>query len=192
MIYNQAAFDDIPGEIQDVARSVSEFLESRGIPHALAGGMAVGAYSTGRMTNDVDFVIPYDEVSRETWESVVSEFGEPRPFRAHGGGLDGLTVNVGGTDVDFLLMVDFPDDLLEGGPIVGGIRVLRPEAVFLMKLRAGREKDVTDVVNMLKSGLVDLKSVRRYVKRHAPDMVDDLDSSAMMADFEKTRQAPAK
>jgi len=186
MITNAAAFDAIPGEIQDVARSVSEFLESRGVPHALAGGMAVGAYSSGRMTTDVDFVIPADDAS------IVSEFGEPHPFRAHGGGLDGLTVNVGGTDVDFLLMEDLPDDLLEGGPIVGGIRVLRPEAVFLMKLRAGREKDTTDVVNMLKSGMVDLKSVRKYVKRHAPDMVDDLDSSAMMADFEKTRQAPAK
>jgi hypothetical protein len=29
MIVNVAAFDAIPGEIQDVARSVSEFLESR-------------------------------------------------------------------------------------------------------------------------------------------------------------------
>lgn len=42
---------------------MSEFLDSRGIPHALAGGMAVGAYSTGRTTTDVDFVIPYDEAS---------------------------------------------------------------------------------------------------------------------------------
>jgi len=172
----------VPENTKEAAKTVSEFLDSKGISHAVIGGMAVSAYSPPRMTQDVDFMVPRDCLSQ------LRELGDVSPLA---GSVDGVTVQMGDVPVDFLFLdEDMPDDMLEGGPKINGIPVLRPEALFIMKMNAPRAKDHADVIEMIKAEVVDLKAVRKYMKKHVPDMVEDFDSNVMLADFEK--KAPPK
>lgn len=186
----------VPEAIQKVAKSVSRFLQKRGVPHAVAGGMAVGAYSDSRMTKDVDIVVPADA------EAVVQELADLPAVASevtrqtlHGQGgiaIDLLTVTVRGVPIDFLVMPpEFPEDLLDGSPEVDGLPVLKPAALVFMKLTAARTKDTADVVEMLKSGRVDKDEVAEYLRAAGyDDMADDLESYAMLAEHEKGRKKP--
>jgi hypothetical protein len=59
-------------------------------------------------------------------------------------------------------------------PIVSrGIPVASAEALLFMKLRSPRRKDAADVVELFKAGLA-VEPVRRYLKRHAPDLLAKL------------------
>jgi len=177
MSFNRHAFKMVPEGVKSAAKQVSEFLESRGIPHAVIGGMAVSAYSPPRMTEDVDFLVPDSALSD------IQEMGETSPLAD---AVDGVTLTVGGVTVDFIFMPgDMPEETLEGGPRIEGVPVLRPEALFLMKMHAPRAKDHADVIEMIKSGHVDLDGVRKYVKKHDPSMLDDFESNVALAEFEK-------
>lgn len=178
MRFNIGAFSMVPENTKDAARQVSEFLDSKGISHAVIGGMAVSAYSPPRMTQDVDFLVPPDCLSQ------LRELGSITPLADS---VDGVTVMMGDVPVDFLFLdPDLPDDMLDDGPKIDGIPVLRPEALFVMKMNAPRAKDHADVIEMLKAGIADIKSVRKYIKKHSPDMLEDFDSNVMLADFEKS------
>lgn len=184
MRYFTSAFDMVPQNTRDVAKSVSEFLDDKGISHAVIGGMAVSAYSPPRMTQDVDFLVPSDCLSQ------LRELGSVKPLADS---VDGVTVQIGDVPVDFLFLdPDLPDDMLDDGPKIQGIPVLKPEALFIMKMNAPRAKDHADVIEMIKAGVADLKSVRSYIKKHVPDMLDDFDSNVMIADFEKSGPSKKK
>lgn len=177
MRYNESAFKMVPESVKSVAKQVSDHLNSRGVPHALVGGMAVSAYQPPRMTEDVDFLVPDSSIS------VIEELGETEPLAPP---VEGVTVKVGGVDVDFIFMPDeMPEETLESGPKIDGISVLRPEALILMKMHAPRAKDHADVIEMIKAGLIDLDAVRKYFKKYDPSMLDDLESNIMIAEFEK-------
>ena len=184
MRYNIGAFDLVPENTKEAARTVSQFLDSKGVSHAVIGGMAVSAYSPPRMTQDVDFLVPPDCLSQ------LRELGDITPLADS---VDGVTVMMGDVPVDFLFLdPDLPDDILDDGPKINGIPVLRPEALFVMKMNAPRAKDHADVIEMLKAGIADVKAVRKYMKKHCPDMVEDFDSNIMLADFEKSGTLPKK
>ena len=44
-------------------------------------------------------------------------------------------------------------------------------ALVYMKLKAGRQKDLADVVELLKRGEIDLDLVDRYLEKHAPGLM---------------------
>lgn len=179
-----AAFDLVPPGVRDVAKKMAGELSSRGIPYAVIGGVAVSAYSPPRTTQDVDFLIP------EAHASVAEEFGETTPVS--GMHLQGVSVKVDGHDVDLMFLPDdLPEAILSAGPTVDGIRVLAPEALIALKLKAGRTKDSGDVVEMVKHGLVDRERVKKFLKRYAPDVLEDFESWAMIADHEAKRQRSA-
>jgi len=184
MRFNVSAFKMVPEGVKGAARHVSDFLESRGVPHAVIGGMAVSAYSPPRMTEDVDFLVP------ESALSIIQEMG---PTSALAESVDGVTLQVGDVTVDFIFMPeDMPEETLEGGPKIDGIPVLRPEALMLMKMHAPRIKDNADVIEMIKAGLIDMDRLRKYVERHDPSMLDDLESNVSMAEFEKSAKSGEK
>lgn len=177
MKYNTAAFKMVPEGIKSTARQVSEYLTSQGITHAVIGGMAVSAYSPPRMTEDVDFLVP------ESALSVIQELGDTSPLAES---VDGVTIDINDVVVDFIFMPDdMPEETLQDGPKIEGIPVLRPEALMLMKMYAPRVKDNADVIAMIKAGLIDMDKLRKYIKRHDPSMLDDLESNVMMAKFEE-------
>ncbi|OPZ38335.1 MAG: hypothetical protein BWY99_01653 [Synergistetes bacterium ADurb.BinA166] len=130
------------------------------------------------MTEDVDFLVP------ESALSAIREMGDASPLADS---VDGVTLEMGGVTVDFIFMPDeMPEETLEGGPRIDGVPVLRPEALFLMKMHAPRAKDHADVIEMIKAGVADIKAVKKYVKKHDPSMLDDLESNIAMAEYEKS------
>lgn len=178
MGFHRHAFKLVPEGVKSAARQVSEHLTSKGVPHAVIGGMAVSAYSPPRMTEDVDFLVP------ESALSAIREMGDASPLADS---VDGVTLEMGGVTVDFIFMPDeMPEETLEGGPRIDGVPVLRPEALFLMKMHAPRAKDHADVIEMIKAGVADIKAVKKYVKKHDPSMLDDLESNIAMAEYEKS------
>lgn len=179
MRYNIAAFEMVPDGVKGAAKAVSEFLQENGVPHAVIGGMAVSAYSSPRMTKDVDFVVPHDALA------TIRELGDVAPLADS---VDGVTVDVGDIPVDFLFTPSgFDESFLENGPSIDGISVLRLEALISMKLRAMRSKDLTDVVEMAKTrSPEEINKIRKWLKKNDPEVLDDFEAQVMIAEFEKS------
>lgn len=177
MRYNTGAFDMVPDPVKAVAKKVSALLKAKGVKHALIGGMGVSAYSPPRTTADVDFLIPEGD------SGIAYELGED-PTPVSGMHLQGLSVNVDGVDVDLMFLPeDLPEEILGSGPTVDGMPVLPPEAMVLLKMKAGRAKDVGDVVEMIKAG-GDKKAFVKFLKKYAPDVYEDFESTIMLAEYE--------
>jgi len=146
-------------EILDAAAVASRKLREAGIPHALAGGLAVGAHGYPRTTDDVDFLV-----------------GE-EAFEKHAGGLVTLKlplVAVGSVRVDFVSLDDTEQerddarDAVKNSPLSPEVPVVPLPVLLYMKLKAGRQKDLADVVELLKRGRIEIEVVDRYLQEHAP------------------------
>jgi hypothetical protein len=149
-------------EILSAAEIASEKLREAGIPHALAGGLAVGAYGYPcSTTGDVQFLVG-DEA-----------------FIRHAGGLVTLKlplIAVGNVRVDFVSIDETRGELepmraaVESPPHSNSVPIVPLTAVVCMKLRAGREKDSADVVELLKRGRIEIETIDRYLAKYAPDL----------------------
>ena len=66
----------IPTTVMNAAKKVSAFLDEHGVPHAVAGGMALSAHGHARVTMNVDILVPSSAVMTiELW-------ARPPPSRA--------------------------------------------------------------------------------------------------------------
>lgn len=150
----QAALDAVPPAVGEAFRLASAELVRLGVRHAVCGGLAVGAHGYPRATKGVDFLVG-DEAFEHHGPIVTS--------RVH--------CQVLGIAVD---AVHFPDaPFLDGElPEPGASAVVSPEALIYMKLRAGRLRDRTDIVELIKAGGVDPESVRAYLRTNAPGFLD--------------------
>ncbi len=146
-------------EILSAAELASQKLREANIPHALAGGLAVGAHGYPRTTADVDFLVG-DEA-----------------FEKHAGGLVTLKVPiiaVGKVLIDFVSIDETKNEgrqlrpAVEQPPESNGIPIVPLPALVYMKLKAGRQKDIADLVELLKRGVVDLEEIDRHLAEYAP------------------------
>jgi hypothetical protein len=160
-------------EILAAARIASSKLREAGIPHALAGGLAVAAYGYPCTTRVVHFLVG-DEA-----------------FERHAGGLVTLKlplIAVGDVRIDFISLT-MAGEREELSPAVAeaaesqGIPVVPVAMLITMKLRAGRFKDLADVVELLKRGKLDVPALDRYLSEHAP---------ALTAKWEQAKQSAAR
>jgi len=149
-------------EIIDAAQRASWKLREADIPHALAGGLAVGAHGYPRTTDDVDFLVG-DEA-----------------FVKHEGGFVTLKVPliaVGNVRVDFVSIDESKGEdrqlrpAVEEPPRSEGVPIVPLPALVYMKLKAGRQKDTADLVELLKRGRVDLEAMDQYLAEYAPDQL---------------------
>jgi len=149
-------------EILEAAETASRKLREAEIPHALAGGLAVGAHGYPRTTDDVDFLVG-DEA-----------------FEKHAGGLVTLKlplISVGGVRIDFVSMDDSQQeradarDAVDHPPLSQDLPVVPLPMLIYMKLKAGRQKDIADVVELLKRGRIEIQVVDQYLQEHAPHQV---------------------
>ncbi len=149
-------------EILRAAEVASEKLREAGIPHALAGGLAVGSHGYPRTTDDVDFLVG-DEA-----------------FVTHAGGLVTLKlplIAVGDVRVDFVSIDDRQGEgahlrpAVDRPPTSEELPIVPLTALVYMKLKAGRQKDVADVVELLKRGEIDMDLVDRYIEENAPGLM---------------------
>jgi hypothetical protein len=43
-------------------------------------------------------------------------------------------------------------------------------ALVYMKLKAGRQRDTADLVELLKRGMIDIELIDQFLRQHAPDL----------------------
>lgn len=159
-------------EILQAAEVASQKLREAGIPHALVGGLAVGAHGYPRTTDDVDFLVG-DEA-----------------FEKHAGGLVTLKlplIAVGKVSVDFLSIEEARGEreqmleALEHSPSSDGVPIVPLSVLVYLKLKAGRQRDLADVVELLKRGRIEIEVVDRYLEEHAPDQLRRWDRAKELA-----------
>jgi hypothetical protein len=153
-------------------------LERLSIEYVIMGGLAVRAYSIPRATEDIDFTLALDrDRLPELFDALESEnYTIPEPYRS--GWVDdvkGLKLVklkryvVGhGIDVDlFLAESPFQDEVLRRKCLadVEGRRywIASPEDLVLLKLVAGRPRDLIDVADVLfTQGQLDVEYMERW------------------------------
>ncbi len=149
-------------EIVRAAELASQKLREASIPHALAGGLAVSAHGYPRTTDDVDFLVG-DEA-----------------FNKHEGGFVTLKVPliaIGNVRIDFVSIDETKSEERQLRPAVEepqqseGVPIVPLPALVYMKLKAGRQKDTADLVELLKRGRVDLEDMDRYLEEYAPEQI---------------------
>ncbi len=149
-------------EILNAAELASEKLREAEIPHALAGGLAICAYGYPRTTDDVDFLVG-DEA-----------------FIKHLGGIVTLKlplIAVGNTRVDFVSTTEVEDEneqlrlAVDNPHIDGTIPIVPLTALVYMKLKAGRQRDISDLVELMKRGKIDAGLIDQYLDEHASDLI---------------------
>jgi hypothetical protein len=157
-------------EVVQAMIEASRQLNSLGIPHALAGGLAVSAWGRPRWTKDVDFVV--DRSAFDISPSGIVSFKQ------------GVPLQVRGIAVDPILPKEKEGHLLEAlrNPVfVEDIPILPVEALVYMKLEAGRSKDIGDVVELIRSG-ADRSLIRAYLEMHASNLIQKFKKALKEAD----------
>ena len=146
-------------EILAAVEVASRTLRKAGIPHALAGSVAVGAYGYSCMTNDVEFLVG-DEA-----------------FIHHASGVVTLKVpmiSIGEVRIDMVSIAPSQEEkdhlraAVEHPPESEHIPIVPLSALVYMKLKASRQKDLADLVELLKRGKIDIPVIDRYLERYAP------------------------
>ena len=149
-------------EILKAVEVASAKLREAGVPHALAGGLAVGAHGYPRTTDDVDFLVG-DEA-----------------FEKHAGGLVTLRVPliaVGKVRIDLVPIDPSREEREQLLPAVESpsqseqIPIVPLDALIYMKLKASRQKDIADLVELLKRGRIDADAVGRRLAQSAPNLL---------------------
>ena len=157
------ALDFVAPNVREAAISTSAQLQRLGIRHALAGGLAVGAYGYIRNTADVDFLVG---------EEAFEHHGTLVTFKA------GVPIEVGGIRIDYLSpsgLGPHMEEVFENAPVSDGIAVVPSDALIYMKLAANRRRDQMDVIELIRAG-ADSNLARSYLERYASDLVPRFES----------------
>ena len=149
--------DVVSADILATAEEVSRRLTALGVPHALAGGLAVGVHGHPRATRDVDFLVGKEAFSKT---APLLVYREELSSVVRIGLVDLLAVPTNRPDLALALALPRP----------GELPVLPVEALVMMKLDAYRPQDRADVVALLRVG-VDLAELRAFLAVHAPDLL---------------------
>lgn len=154
--------------VQHAMREASAVLARLGVPHAVAGGIAIAMHGYPRSTQDVHFLVT------------------DQAYEHHPGGivtmLPGVPIQVAGVLIDYLSIGPDEAHLLAAVSTNAGT-VLEVNALIYLKLKAHRLKDRVDVVELLKSG-VDELAARAYLVAHAPALLPRFEEAVRTASEE--------
>ena len=157
--------DFVAPKVRDAAIQGAAQLESLGIRHALAGGLAVGAHGYVRATATVDFLVG---------EEAFEHHGTLVTFRP------GVPIEVGGVRIDYLSPFALGaqlEEVLDNPPVSHGLAVVPIEALIYMKLRARRRQDLLDVVEPINAG-INVTRARSYLEQYVADLAPLFDELA--------------
>lgn len=141
----------------EAVRQAAEIADREDIAWAVAGGLAMHFYGSPRLTKDVDVIA-----------SKLLSLASDHPL-TFGGGSYTLQVGKYEVQVDWIVRNDgyekyYRAALAAAIALPNGLRVVSPEWLVILKLNAGRQKDLDDIVFLLKQEkLVDRPTVRRNV-----------------------------
>jgi hypothetical protein len=156
-------------QVVEAMRSASRALSALGIRHVVVGGLAVAANGYPRATKDVDFL-----VGDEAFEHHPGGFVSMKP---------GVPIQINGIAIDLLSVQAGEEHLARALEAPMGSMIEAPELVYL-KLKATRQKDRADVVELIKAG-IDIAACRGYLTAHAPGLVALFEDSVARAAAEE-------
>lgn len=154
----------VSSEVLTAMLEAHRALDRAGIPHALVGALAVGAYGYPRASKDVDFLVGDEAFDRHESGIITLKPGVPVEYK--GITIDPIAITPGSEHLRN--SVDQPE-------VSEGIPVAPPEALVYMKLISPRRKDSADIVELVASGLM-IEPVFDYLSRHAPNLVAKLET----------------
>ena len=137
--------------------------------YALVGDLAVQCHVPSRSTMDLDFALI--SLSLPQLKKIFPN--------GHMGALV-YSVPINGVDVDFLLADDFPwnSEAVSKAQISPHIRlpvkVVQPAYLIIYKLEVGRERDITDIKNLLRLPGV-YKLTEKLVRKYLPELLEDFE-----------------
>ncbi len=138
-------------------RKLAEIAEKEGVEWALAGGIAMHLYGSPRLTKDVDVI----SLKRLPLKAV-------RPI-GFGGESYEVTVGKKKVHVDWIVREDnyrqyYVQALHEATILKNGLKIITPEWLAILKYIAGREKDLDDIIYLLrKNGYVKRDLIKQNI-----------------------------
>ena len=161
-------------EVLTAMRAADRILTKAGIPHALIGGLAVGAHGYPRATRDADFLVGDGAFVRRRGVLTM------RPE---------VPIDIRGVAIDTLWASSAEESAGIGLAIPGGkgVQVAPVEVLMAMKIRARRAQDDADVVGLIRAG-VDEDAIRAALERFDPGLVGRFDQLAQQASAEGRRR----
>lgn len=141
----------------EAAQKMGQLAAKEEIEWALAGGLAMHLYGSPRLTKDVDII-----ASRDLSLT-------PQHRLGFGGSSYTLQVGKYAVQIDWIVRNDgyqkyYRAALKEAIELSNGLRLVKPEWLVILKINAGRQKDLDDIVFLLKQEkLVDRPTVKQKV-----------------------------
>jgi hypothetical protein len=141
----------------EAARQAGHLAAQEEVEWAVAGGLAMHLFGSPRLTKDVDIIA--SEYLSLTPEHRLS-FGGSRYI---------LQVGKYEIPIDWIVRSDgyqkfYRAALKDAVKLPNGLRIVTPEWLVILKFNAGRQKDLDDIVFLLRrEGLVDRPAVKRKV-----------------------------
>lgn len=141
----------------EAAQQMGQIAAREEIEWALAGGLAMHLYGSPRLTKDVDII-----ASRDLSLT-------PQHRLGFGGSSYTLQVGKYAVQIDWIVRNDgyqkyYGAALKDAIELSNGLRLVKPEWLVILKLNAGRQKDLDDIVFLLRQGkLVDRPTVKQNV-----------------------------
>jgi hypothetical protein len=167
--------------LDDVARDLVGLFEAQGVPYALMGGLAVRMHALPRPTFDVDFTVLLPRAELPRFYDLFESLGYTVPAVQRTGWIDTVRelpvvkvqffVADRAIDVDiFLAERPFQHQIIARRQRhqMDGLDawVVSPEDLVLLKLLAGRPKDLVDVADiMFVQGRLDEEYLRHWASQ---------------------------
>jgi hypothetical protein len=149
----------------EAAQQVAVIAAREEIQWAVAGGLAMHFYGSPRLTKDVDIIASKDLSLK------------PEHKLTFGGSSYTLQVGKYAVQIDWIVRSDgyqkyYRRALGEAIELPNGLRVISPEWLVILKVNAGRQKDLDDIVFLLnQERLVDRSVVKQNVLKTAGEDV---------------------
>lgn len=163
---------DLPGRYGRVVQAIDHLLATMKCPAALGGGWAVWRHGyVGRVTQDMDIVLPADRIDEFLRVAAFAGF-DVLPM------LPGIWPKLGhkdtGIQVDILPEGERPGTKTHPAPTViphpqrlgatpGKLQYISLPALVELKLAAGRARDESDIIELLRVNPDEHDAIRRHV-----------------------------
>ena len=175
---------DLPGRYGRVVHAIDHVLQAMSCESVLAGGWAVWRHGfTGRITQDVDIVVPSDRI--DEFMRVASVSGFERQPVAEG---RWPKLRRRDTNVNVYLLPEGARPGTESRPAPttiphpsrmgaesGGLRYIRLLNLIELKLAAGRVRDEADVVELIRANPPEIAAIRAHLSTVHPNYVKGFD-----------------
>jgi hypothetical protein len=175
---------DLPGRYGRVVRAVDHLLQAVGCEGVIGGGWAVWYHGyVGRVTQDVDIALPADRIAEVLRVASVSGFdvlqvpaGRRPKLRHQDTGLDVDILPEGGRPSTATrpapTTIPYPHVLSAAGPT---LRYMSLPALIELKLAAGRARDKSDLVELVRANPDQVASIREHLACVHADYVSAFD-----------------